>query len=462
LGGHGEYLVVDDGGRPRIWEVATQSELDVEFRDIVSAFAPSPDGHQLAVIERTRGERTYWIRVRDIASGGVVREWRHPERGDWLQWRPRGLTAGNDASAWIYDPQSGELIRREPIEKRLFALSPDGRLVAVSLGADVIQVRAVANGTEVARTSHDAELAGLSFRPDGRSLTTVDRVARRIRVWQFDGDASYAQLREESAITRVEFTTDSSQLITTTDRSASAWRLPRTGEDPTLQRQEAPDIGAREQSRVEFTDARCGAKSSILTAYAADDDPAPRRVTVDAGILSATASWNGNRLAVLAGTGSTRGGCQRRLEVWNLRTGAQLATRVFDPVLDSQSATYLQFAGDDRFLVVGMRSGVEIVDADGLTAVATIYHPGVTVTAMLGGGTLTATLGTDGLVRIWNAEGQNEIARIESIRSTKALALSSDQRWLAALEEAGTVRVWALAPDDVIQQACRWLEAPCP
>ena len=462
LVGHGEYLAVHSDGRLRVWDVAAHSEPNVQFGDVVSAFAPGPSERQLAVIERTRGDRTYWIRIRDLDSGIVMREWQHPQRADWMQWQPRALTAGDAASAWIYDAWSGELTSRESIESGRFALSSDGRLVAVAPGKAIIQIRAAGNGAEVARTSHDAEVSGFAFGPDNTSLTTVDRVARRIRVWQFDTDASYAVLDEESAISRVEFAPDGSQLIMSSAQGSRAWRLPRTGEDPTLRRQEAAYVGAVQRQRVEFTPGSCGDKGGTVTVSAGDAESEPRPVSVDAGIFNAVVSRDGNRLAVLAATESTRGGCRRRLEMWNPQTSTLLATHAFDPVLNSQSATYLQFAGDDRFLVIGIGSGVEIIDAERLTAVTTIYHRGVTATAMLADGTLAATLGSDRVARIWRTGGPNEIARIETVRATEALALSLDHRWLAALEEPGTVRLWALAPEDLIQQACRWLEAPCP
>lgn len=77
-------------------------------------------------------------------------------------------------------------------------------------------------------------------------------------------------------------------------------------------------------------------------------------------------------------------------------------------------------------------------------------------------GTLAATQGGDGLVRVWEIGTLSEIARIEAAPTTAALALSPDDRWLTTLEPPDTIRLWALAPDDLIQQVCRWLAKPCP
>ena len=60
-------------------------------------------------------------------------------------------------------------------------------------------------GSDVARTSHDADVAGLAFGPDNGSLITVDKVERKIRVWLFDSDAAYAEIREDAAIARIRF-----------------------------------------------------------------------------------------------------------------------------------------------------------------------------------------------------------------------------------------------------------------
>lgn len=82
------------------------------------------------------------------------------------------------------------------------------------------------------------------------------------------------------------------------------------------------------------------------------------------------------------------------------------------------------------------------------------------LTAVQNEGRLAATIDNDGLVRVWDTGSRDEIARIESAKAVRAIALSNDGRWLATLENAGIVRLWALAPEDLIQQACRRMSSP--
>jgi hypothetical protein len=207
---------------------------------------------------------------------------------------------------------------------------------------------------------------------------------------------------------------------------------------------------------------RGGADSTTVALHLRLAGVEPRTIDVEGAPLSAALNAEGDRAAVLLATGSTRGGCARRLEIWNLETQSAAAARDFGPLLDQGAAALLQFIGDDNYLVVGVRGGVEIVEAAELTSLATLYHAGVARAAIQADGTLAATQGDDGLVRIWDVETLSEIARIESSPGTAALALSPDDRWLATLEPPDVVRLWAVAPDELIQQACRWLAEPCP
>ena len=183
---------------------------------------------------------------------------------------------------------------------------------------------------------------------------------------------------------------------------------------------------------------------------------------MDARPMAASVTRDGERLAVLLATKSTRGGQERRLEVWDIGTGTRVATREFEPMLDADRAAYLEFAGDDGYLVIGTRQGVDVVDADRLEPVATIFHPGVRLTAMQSDATLVATTAGGGTVRVWDTGNGAEIARIEPPETVIVMVLSDDDRWLATLSDAGTVRLWSLTAGDLIRQACRWLPEPCP
>ncbi len=467
LSSNGENLVVRSGSSTlRLWSVTSKSELSPDFADIVSAFAFSPDGRQLATLERNRGERKRWIRIRDIDGNRMLREWEHSEHGLWMQWEPQGLVVGNHAAATIYDPGSGELLYRHPIKYGKFVLSPDGRIVAVvPFDNYTIQLREAVSNTEVARNFYGSKVASLAFSPDSRSLITVDDVERRIRVWSFENSGAFAELHDDAPIEQMQFSRNGSHLYTATGQRVSAWRLPPTDEHSAPRRQEASASTARlfGQYRIESSDVKeSGGDNTLITVVSTETGIEPHTITLDGHALAASVSQDGDRLAVILSLGSTRGGFKRRLEVWDVGAGTRIATRAFDPMLNTDMASYLGFAGEDHYVVAAKKSGVEILDVEHLTPIATLYHREVMLTAMQGDGKLAATMGKDGLVRIWDMGSRNEIAQIETTKGVRAIALSPEGRWLATLDDAGSAQLWSLAPDDLIQQACNGLAEPCP
>ena len=464
LSSNGENLVVGSGSTLRLWNVTSKSELSLDFADHVSAFALSPDGRQLATLERNRGERKRWIRIRDIDGNRMLREWEHPEHGLWMQWGSHSLVVGNHAAATIYDPISGELLHRHLIEYGKFALSPDGRLVAVPSDNYTIQLREAVSNTEVARNFYGSKVASLAFSPDSRSLITVDEVKRRIRVWSFENSGAFAELHDDAPIEQIQFSRNGSLLYTATGQGVSAWRLPPPDEQSAPRRQEASAsaAGVFGQYRIESSDVKeSGRDITTITVRSTKTGLEPHTIPLDAHVLAASVSQDGDRLAVILSLESTRGGDERRLEVWNVGSATRIATRAFDPMLNTDMASYLGFAGEDHYVVAATKSGIEILDVEHLTPIATLYHREVMLTAMQGDGKLAATMGKDGLVRIWDMESRNEIAQIETAQGVRAIALSNGGRLLATLDGAGSVQLWLLAPGDLIQQACFGIDK-CP
>jgi hypothetical protein len=150
----------------------------------------------------------------------------------------------------------------------------------------------------------------------------------------------------------------------------------------------------------------------------------------------------------------TRAGYRRTLEVWE--DDKKRAEQPYDPMFDRDREAFLQFAGQDRFLVIGTRSGLEMVDAITLAPVATLYHTGAILAGAQADGRRAVTMDRIRSVRVW------EIARFMADHPARALALSNDGRWMAALAPGGRIDLWAIAADNMIAQACHWLNDPCP
>ncbi len=101
----------------------------------------------------------------------------------WGKSDPRHLTT-------VWDVASGTVLARVPQggDAECIALSPDGRLVAVSAqGKGDVRVYEVASEAERFHYRHEGEITGLAFAPDGRVLAAASKEAPII-LWDVTGD----------------------------------------------------------------------------------------------------------------------------------------------------------------------------------------------------------------------------------------------------------------------------------
>ncbi|MEL7313068.1 MAG: hypothetical protein AAFN07_16240, partial [Pseudomonadota bacterium] len=258
-----------------------------------------------------------------------------------------------------------------------------------------------------------------------------------VDVWQYAEFGSYARLRIDGAAERLYFSSDSNTLETVVDDQVLTWRMPQ-GSEYAVPEPQPLRLQADQTPSAEPTEYLGAAVGTLREATGRLD-----------------------RRAVLICEKLTRGGCSRRLESWD--KDVLRGTLELEPVLNDTQASFLTFSGDDDYLIVASRTKLRILEWQTLDEVASLFVNQVAHAAVSPGLQRAATLDADGTARIWNLADDTRIAQFKLDRQTRAMALSDDNRWLAVLTDGGQiVELYALSPPDLINQACRWLAAPCP
>jgi WD40 repeat protein/class 3 adenylate cyclase len=313
-----------------------------------------------------------------------------------------GAFEAGDATATVWDTETGDELVVLPEAARAVAFSPDDRLLATSRGDDAVRIwdAATGDGLHVLR-GHQGFVTQPAFSPDGRRLA-VGGADGTVRIWDVAAGSEETRLPgHASVVLSTAFSPDGSRLATASDdTTARIWDL-TTGE-------------------VAVT----------LTGH-------------DWGVTSVAFSPDGRRVATASIDGEAR--------IWDAGTGTLRRTFAgpapLQAVAFSPDGTRLATAGTDAVArVLDVETGRELVRLAG--------HRGVVgALAFTPDGDRLLTAGVDGTTRLWDVSvaGARDWLTVPSARQIYAgVAFAPDGATFAAPAEPAGVTIWDTASGDEV------------
>ncbi|HPH96611.1 MAG TPA: protein kinase [Anaerolineaceae bacterium] len=414
----------DTGSRPVIWQ-SSRPAVSLAF---------SPDGTLLAAMSGDSdillweaGQQVERLTLNGSTWGAVA--------GAFSPDGERFISGFADGTMRIWKVEDGSLLQRAKLFSdgvSSLAFSPDGRTIAAgSYGNKIIfwdTLSAQAAGT---LTGHQGWIRSLVFNRDGSQLASAsdDGTAR---VWSVrNGSVALNLKTHQAGVTSVSFTGEDKYLVTTSlDQTVKEWdqqngeaRLTLTDYTAALH-----DLAAAPNGKWLAAGAEDG---SVLLWTVLDGSLKLRLSGHEEPVLGVAFSPDSRQLA--------SGGYDETIHIWNPDSGSEeMVLRGHDDAVDS-----LAYSPDGGRLASASFDGfVRIWPADGGDSeMITIADGRVHAVAY---GSLLATAGQSGLVRIWDLREGRELKLTlgSSAVNVNALCLIPGQKWVAAGEENGEVRLW--------------------
>jgi WD40 repeat protein len=368
------------------------------FGEVVSSVAFSPDGELVAA-----GSFDQTVRVWNVESGELVCAF--AGHTNWVRCvafsadSRRVASGGYDKSIRIWNSASGELehqLKAHTAAVHSLAFSSDGRFLASGSADNTIKLWKADTFTELKTLrGHNGGVRAVAFSPVDPLLASASE-DRTAKLWSVpDGVEVERSLgRHDHIVLSVAFSPLGSRLVTGGfDKGVRVWDTAG---------------GSLRQSMSGHSD--------VVTAVAISPD----------GRSLLTASLD------------------RTLRLWPAEVPA------IDPLQTIRGeVTFATISPDQRSLVIAERNGPFITLRDIITKKVRTrlegHAGGATQAAFSSDGKRLVTAGLDRAIRLWDMEGETELAAKQTKEPSRALAMSPDDTRLAVGDAAGSVTVFEIS-----------------
>jgi WD40 repeat protein len=418
FGSRGAYLAtVGQDEALEWWDAAAGRIHRLEHGEDARGLVLSPDGRFIALVLKggIATDRDNTVEIREVTSERVIARLNHAGFRDWDEIRRQEAARG--VSYRVYTPAIEEMKQAGSVAVESFSL--DGRYLvtkAVDRTDRVARVWDVTAGREVQRMEYPYNNSfAVTFSPDSKLLATVTRSSRpaneesTLQVWQLSDGRELPHLRTRGHASLV-FSPDGQYVAI-----SSAGVQTRAGTVTVREVASGNPVSSFEEQDyvrdlVFSPDGKFLLTRDVARVAHLRERTTCREVRFPGGLGDGPASFSADGRYLAA----SRRDHQARVwavTVWDLSRGESRASfkqeGQVSAVAFSPDAKYLATASDE-----------------------------------------------DRTARIWEPEGQREVARVTLNEPVTAVAFSPNGRHFVTGEGNGTARVWLWHPEDLIEAAC--------